>query len=188
MFRQTSWFILLIAILLMITPVIAVGAPATLWEKTFDIQGSSVLYDICPTQDGGFAAVGTVTTSHTEYVTDTSEILIVRTDNDGNELWHRNYRGPGFSQGSGIAFTADGGFIVIGNGMHLQSDDPALLLIKTDENGEIEWTRSFGRNGTFVGTSVAQTRDGGYIACGWTTPASEFNMDLYLLRISPSVS
>jgi len=186
MFRPTSPFILLIAVCFTISPVVAVDAPDTLWEKTFDFGGSSVLYDICPTHDGGFAAVGTVTTSHKEYVTDTSGILVVRTDPDGHELWHRNYSGPGFSQGSGIAPTTDGGFIVVGNGMHLQSENPALLLLKIDQTGEIEWTQSFGRNGTYVGTSVAQTRDGGYIACGWMTPASEFNIDLYLLRISSS--
>jgi hypothetical protein len=186
MFRQTSPFLLFIAIIFMIFPVAAISPPDIIWEKSFDILGSSVLYDICPTQDGGFAAVGTVTTSHTEYVTDTSEILIVRTDTDGNELWHRNYRGPGFSQGSGIAPTADGGFIVVGNGMHLQSENPALLLLKIDQNGEVEWTQSFGRNGTYVGTSVAQTRDGGYIACGWMTSGLGFDPDLYLLRTSSS--
>ena len=186
MFRQTSLFILLIVFIFMISPVLAVGAPEILWEKSFDILGPSVLYDICPTQDGGFAAAGTVTTSLTEYVTDTSEILIVRTDTDGKELWHRNYRGPGFSQGSGIAPTTDGGFIVVGNGMHLQSENPALLLLKIDQNGEVEWTQSFGQNGTYVGTSVAQTRDGGYIACGWMTSGLGFDPDLYLLRTSSS--
>lgn len=178
-------FLLTFAVLITITSA-ATAPPSLLWEKPFAFHDSTTFEDICPTADGGIAAVGTTTSSHKEYVTDTSEIVVLKTDADGNQLWNRTYEATGFAQASGIAATTDGGFIIIGNSHAVQSDDPSLLLLRIDSEGTPEWQRTFGRNGTFVGTSVAPARDGGYIACGWMSSRQDFNMDLYLLRISSS--
>ena len=42
-----------------------------------------------------------------------------------------------------------------------------LWLIKTDENGNEQWERTFGGDGMDnIGNSVLQTTDGGYVVCG----------------------
>lgn len=185
--RRTISVPLIIGMLsLLIVPVCATEPPAILWEKTFNIHGSDTVKDICRTPDGGFAAVGNTFTYSSKYVTSSSAIFLVRTDSEGNELWTRTYNGTGFAQGSAIVCTTDGGFMITGHSSGLQSQDPAILLIKTDSRGDTEWERNYGKGGTYVGNSVAQTGDGGYIVCGWTTAGPVMNFDAYLLKTSPS--
>ncbi|MDD1719691.1 MAG: hypothetical protein LUQ25_06500, partial [Methanoregulaceae archaeon] len=171
---------------LVVMPVFAAEPPAILWEKTFNIRGSDTIQDICLTPDGGFAAVGSTFTYSSKYVTSSGEVFMIRTDPEGNERWNRTYNGTGFAQGSAIASTTDGGFVITGHSSVLQSRDPRLFLLKTDGQGNVEWERTYGEGGTHVGNSVAETSDGGYIACGWTTAGPEMNFDLYLLKISSS--
>lgn len=185
--RNVTLFFLILGLLYLGTlPVCAAEPPAILWEKTYDIHGSDTIQDICLTPDGSFATVGNTFTYSSKYVTSSSAVFLIRTDPEGNELWNRTYNGTGFAQGSAIASTTDGGFVITGHSSALQSQDPRLLLIKTDGNGNVEWERTYGEGGTYVGNSVADTSDGGYIVCGWTTAGPAMNFDLYLLRTSSS--
>ena len=61
-----------------------------------------------------------------------------------------------------IQQTIDGGYIITGS---VPSD---LVLIKTDENGNEQWSKTFGGESGDVGYSVQQTTDGGYIITGST--------------------
>ena len=72
----------------------------------------------------------------------------------------------GLGLGKDVKQTTDGGYIICGN-----SNDSGIILIKTNENGIVEWSKSFGNSGNNVvsrGSSVQQTSDGGYIIIGQT--------------------
>ncbi|MFA5295517.1 MAG: hypothetical protein WC382_08385 [Methanoregulaceae archaeon] len=182
-------FLALLVLILLCIPAAAAsasGPPAMLWEKTFNISGSDTAHDICQTPDGGFVIVGSTFTSSSRYVTDTQAIFLVRTDAGGNELWRKTYQGPGYAQGSAVAVTEDGGFVIVGNGNSALSQHPSILLIRTDAEGNPSWERTYGKGGSYVGESVIQMSDGGYAVCGWMAGEPDMDFQMYVLRTGPS--
>jgi len=87
------------------------------WRKTFEEGGGR---SVQQTVDGGFIVSGW----------DGGEVLLLKTDGQGNEQW-RNTLGEG--GGSSVQQTVDGGFIVSG-----WDRDYDLFLLKTYELGYIE--------------------------------------------------
>src|SRR4051812_14326314 len=62
------------------------------------------------------------------------EILLIKTDKDGNLSWVKNL---GVGESSSVQQTSDGGYIIGGS-----SND--MLLIKTDASGNLTWSVSIG--------------------------------------------
>jgi hypothetical protein len=55
-------------------------------------------------------------------------------------------------------------------------------LVKTDEEGNKEWSRTFGGTGHDFASSVQQTRDGGFIVGGVTSSFGAGKNDLWLIK------
>jgi len=64
--------------------------------------------------------------------------------------------------------TTDGGYIIAGYTMSFGAGDEDFYLIKTNLNGELMWTRTYGGDATDIAKSVQQTSDGGYVIAGYT--------------------
>jgi len=78
--------------------------------------------------------------------------------------------------------TNDGGFIAIGRTYSFR-DNAQIWLVKTDENGNEEWNKTYGEENGGLGGSVQQTSDGGYILGGATNIYSEHNnRDFWLVK------
>ncbi len=126
--------------------------------------------------DGGFAILGstTVESDDESLITD---MYLVRTDRQGNELWTRNYGGNSNESGYGLAQTSDGGFILIGSTETLPGVKN-VYLVKTDPAGEVLWTRKHGGLNDDIGLSITErfTNEGileGYIYTGYTRSYSQ---------------
>jgi len=66
--------------------------------------------------------------------------------------------------------TDDGGYIVLGNIRDDLGEYTQVWLIKTDDEGEIEWDTKFDPDEShedYIGTWVEQQDDDGYITCGY---------------------
>ncbi|MFB3764521.1 MAG: VWA domain-containing protein [Methanotrichaceae archaeon] len=112
-----------------------------------------------PTNDGGYIFIG----STSSYGNGMTDILLVKTDINGNVLWDRTFGGSQIDEGNCIEQTKDGGYIIGGLTFpSLRDEDQRGWLIKTDAKGNEIWTKtlSYGQ-GPIV--SVQQTTDGGYI-------------------------
>ncbi|MCX5638018.1 MAG: hypothetical protein NTX52_10065, partial [Planctomycetota bacterium] len=59
-------------------------------------------------------------------------------------------------------------------------------LLKTDASGNIEWDSRFGGADYVEFSSVQQTKDGGYIAAGWTGSFGHGLEDVYLVKTDGS--
>ena len=86
--------------------------------------------------------------------------------------WARTYGGAQIDIGQSVIVTADNKYVICG-GTNSQDNDTLprptkldALIIKTDENGNIIWKRTYGGNGDDFATKIIQTMDGGFIIAG----------------------
>ena len=109
----------------------------TLWTKLyFDNPDFTTFYNHIQTSDGGYALVGYTNESDAD-----GDVLLVKTDSDGNMLWYKKYGTSGYDAGYCIIETPDNGFL-IGGKCSLGNRDG--YLVKTDNEGNQEWTKHYG--------------------------------------------
>ena len=103
-----------------------------------------------------------------------------QTDENGNTIWEKTYGDSTGEEGYSVQQTNDGGYIIVGYTDSFGSGEDDVWLIKTDENGDSLWTKTFGGSGDEEGFSVDQTVDGGYIIAGYTTSFGAGEKDVWL--------
>ena len=107
--------------------ILSFNGPEEVWNKTFgtaeyDESGNSIQF----TKDGGYIIAGT----------STDDVLLIKTDADGNEIWYKTYSSDADYNGHSVKQTNDGGFVVTGT--KFENSEYDVLLIKTDSEGNIE--------------------------------------------------
>lgn len=135
-----------------------------LWSRTFGGPGDDLVAAVRPLADGGFVAVGAW--AHGSF---NSAVYLVRTDAGGAILWERLLGSDAGSYGLGLDLAPDGGFVVTGV-RKIPGFKAEILLLKTDDAGNEQWSRTWGSEGEFddVGYAVVATPDGGYAVSGHT--------------------
>ena len=108
-----------------------------MWNRTYGSAGKTHGYYVVQTVDGGYALVGSDTSS-----SDNSDVWLVKTDADGNELWNHTYGGPETDLARIVVATSDGGYAIIGITQSFGAGKMDFWLIKTNEYGivpEAKW-------------------------------------------------
>lgn len=140
------------------------GVP--LWEKTYTYAGMKGEGDIvCWTSDGGSIIVGTL---RLNTVGSKNSIILIKTDTNGNLEWNRFYGGDENDYPVAAQQTSDGGYVIAGNTESYASGDYGYdwWLIKTDENGNVQWEKTYGDASQDKCYDMKQTSDNGYILLG----------------------
>ena len=113
-------------------------------------------------------------------INDAKEIHLIKMDQEGNEVWHRDYSGDSTKVIQHIIQTSDDGFALAGFRYYEggTSDTARCLLIKTDTSGYIQWQRTYSMGNDARAFSVQQTPwDGGYIlGCWGYSPTMGYDM------------
>jgi len=97
-------------------------------------------------------------------------------------LWTKTIGGSGSDAGYSIQQTNDGGYIIAGMTNSFGAGDNDVYLVKTNQQGDTLWTRTFGGTDRDFGAGVKQTMDGGYIIIGATKSFNNGIDDLYLIK------
>jgi hypothetical protein len=108
------------------------AAGDTLWTRT--IGGSGWFEGLSGQQvkDGGYIVVGVC-----EDTTGSMDVLLIRTDANGDTLWTRTIGGSSLDLGCSVQQTADGGYIICGETYSFGAGAADFYLVKTDENGNL---------------------------------------------------
>ena len=149
------------------------------WRKTFGGSKDDYGKYVQETCDGGFIIVGFTES----FGAGSADVYLIKTDADGNEDWSNTFDGSGYDSGWCVQQTDDGGYIIAGNTLSSGAGASDVYLIKTDADGDEEWSRTFGGAFGDWGRSVQPTSDGGYIVAGITYSYEPYHLsDVYLIK------
>lgn len=150
------------------------------WKKTFGGPGVNYGTGIQQTADGGYITVGQTNS----FGAGQWDVYLTRMGADGDVLWAKTFGGPADDSGASVQQTTDGGYIIAGQTNSFGMGKYDIYLIKTDANGNEQWTKSFGGPEDDIASSVLQTGDGGYIIVGTTGAiyASRSHTNVYLVK------
>ena len=149
-----------------------------LWDKYFGGERWEEGFSVKETTDGGLILFGaTFSTGAGEW-----DMYLVKTDKDGNEEWSKTYGDVKYDKGASVAQTTDGGYILFGKTNSFGAEGWDMYLVKTDKDGNKEWEQFYGGSADDIGTSVAQTSDGGYVIFGYSMSFGRRDWDMAMYK------
>lgn len=144
----------------------------SIWSNLLTFGGGNGQgHCLIKTNDGNYVLSGSVE----PYYQAGKHPCLVKFDSFGNVIWTRTYEG---TASYSVEQTFDGGYIMTGYWYDI------LLIIKTDPNGSMVWTKWLVWKS--IGYSVQQTLDGGYIITG--TKSDFYGDYIILVRLAPDTS
>jgi len=146
-----------------------------LWKKFYWEDFNIYAFQIIQSTDNqGYVMLGSkygfFNDLHAEFQTHDADFLLIKVNEDGDEIWRKTYGEEQHDLGYSICPANDGGYYLFGASQSYGSGSFDMLLIKTDSDGEEQWHKSYGGTSFEYGKSIAKTQTG----------------DLYLLGSSKS--
>jgi len=136
-----------------------------IWSRTHDIDANVIAASVVRMGDGGLLVAATIT-----YFPDPdNDLIVVRFDEGGNEVWTRRWE-DGNAAAADLIQSSDGNYVI--SGSFAQSGDTDrpranYLFIKIDPEGKEIWNRAFGDPGWIeYGEVIVEAADGGFVASG----------------------
>ncbi len=133
-----------------------------IWNKTYQVTGADIVASVEITSDGGYIIGGNAVMAGGV----NNNIFLIRTNDIGDTLWTRTYGGIGLDYGGNAYQTTDGGFIVGGYTESYGAGQGDAYLIKTDANGVLSWSKTYGGNQYDQFNALCKTFDGGFFGTG----------------------
>lgn len=179
-YKKLFILIMILFILASVPFINAVGASSELWSQTYGGASYDTAQSVVETSDGGYAiAGGTTSFGAGEY-----DFWLIKTDAYGNKLWNWTYGGINHDYAYSLIETSDRGFALIGTtggtGSFL-GEEYDVLLVKTDEYGNMEWDRTYGGKSGDNARCLVETSDKGYAFAGYTDFSSG-GCDFWLVK------
>ena len=145
---RTPYFLgLLVISLLAVVGIVSVTQPAGAssgiqvdWTATLGNSGEAEFaYDVTPTNDGGYIAIGINTDVNLE------GIYVVKVDMMGNTEWDQTFSLSNYAErGYSVREVPEGGYILIGSANLEGTPDFRPWLIRLDANGNLLWSTENG--------------------------------------------
>ena len=163
-----SKFIILCLSHLLFTRSMNAQDTSVVWFKSYGGYESDYASSVIETYDGGYLVVG-VSWSFVTVPSPFGEeprpvIWLLKTDLNGDTLWttiFNNYNNNNIVDAFAAKQAKDSGFVIVGS--IIGSSDKQVLLVKTNSNGAIMWTKIFGVQGDESGTDLLLTPVNGYL-------------------------
>lgn len=142
------------------------------FQRSFGGTGTDVATCIKSTLDSNYIISG-ITSS---FSNGDDDACLIKIDPAGNLLWSKSYGGQYKDRVYNVSTCSDGGFILTGYTTAGTNSYMDLLLLRTDSDGTLKWSRSIGGSLDDFGWYVTETDDGGFLAGGSTR---SFNAGIY---------
>jgi hypothetical protein len=151
-----------------------------IWDKEVHASGFDMGYSAVRTPPGDLYIAGStaITAFHKE------DVSLTKTDPDGNLVWRKIYGGYLEDEAKSIVATPDGGFLLAGRTQSYGNGGDDVYLIKTDNEGNMQWNRTYGGAGEDYADEVIITNDGNYLLVGSTDSFGNGESDVLALKVN----
>jgi len=128
-----------------------------LWSRNYGGQesdgGKRVLYNA----DLGFYVAGY---SNSYNSTGDYDAYLLRTDINGNDIWHRTYgNSNSWERINDAVMTLDSGIIMVGETVNMSTDNSDIFIVRTTKDGDTLWTKTMGGIGKDIANSIIKLND-----------------------------
>lgn len=153
------------------------------WSKTLGDADWDFGYGIEISADSGFIIIGkTYSPSNGG-----SDMLILKTDSLGNQVWKKNFGGIQNETANTIYKTAGGEYLVLGETNSFGAGNSDFYLVKINEQGDSLWTKTYGTIAFDAGNSIDTTATGNYYLFGTSEGnAARPGKEFYIIKIDES--
>ena len=150
------------------------------WSRTYGGVNFDMAWAGIQTVEGGFALAGGTNSSGAGG----NDAWLVKTDPNGVPQWNRTYGGLEDDVFYSIIQTDDGGFALSGFTNSSGAGYNDFWLVKTDAEGNEQWTQAYGGIEDEESKAVIQTADGGFLLAGFTNSVGLGRRDAWLVKVS----
>lgn len=149
------------------------------WNKTYGGSGDQRASSMVLTSNGEYIIAGS---AETEY---SMNAMLLKVDANGVEKWMKIYNSTDESYGQSLVAASDGGYAIAGYTYTKTSDTADVYLIKTDADGTMQWSQTYGEKTSYdYGYAIVATPEGGYAIAGYTESTRTNAYDLLLIKVS----
>lgn len=148
--------------------------PVIEWKQSLGGSGNEIIYSIRETADGGYIAAGSTESNDGDITGNNGDrdALLIKFTANGSVAWHKTYGGTGAENARSVFQTTEGGYIFTGSANSDDGDVSSnhggndVWVVKLDNQGEIEWEKTYGGMYGDAGYSIVPATTGGYIVGG----------------------
>ena len=150
----------------------------TLWTKTFGGTDWDFAWSVQQTADKGFVVVGETNSSGAGNI----DVFLVKTDSTGQTQWTKTYGGTDEDAGHFVRECITGGYIITGYTKSFGNGNDDVYLIRTNDNGDTLWTKTFGTDSSDQGYCVQSLADSTFIIAGYAGHGVNGSEDGYIIK------
>lgn len=167
--------------MLLVSSLSLVSAQQTQFFRTYSMGLYDVAEEVIPIADTNYIAVGTTQTGGING----PNLLIFQTTSTGQLSWWKDIGGIGIENGKAVTRALDSsGYFIAGLRNNLDSSGYDVLLVKTDLNGNLAWSKTFGGTNWEMSHSIASFQDSTYLIAGETFSFGAGQKDVYLIKVN----
>ncbi len=109
-----------------------------------------------------------------------SSMLLIKTNINGTAIWKQTFGEERLNMAYDLLQTPDGGFVLAGWTTFYGAGSGDMWLVKTDENGTVQWNQTYGGEANEIAFDCLQTIDGGFALGGITNSSGD--EDFWLVK------
>lgn len=153
-----------------------------IWVQDYPYWATSGGNAVEPTNDDGFVVCGYIDTYNPSW---NRSLGIVKTNSQGDTLWTRLMGGATNEMGWSICESSSGGYLAAGYTTGFGASSGDAYLVKTTDQGVVEWQTHFGKSGLDILYDITNTSDFNYIATGISGEQGSEFQEAWLVKIDP---
>lgn len=155
------------------------GDGEVIWEKYYGGWYSERIEAAYEDNNGDIISVGIASGSGGVG----TDLFLLKTDDDGNEIWQRTFGGAEYDAGNVVVPAQDGGYVVAGQTMSNGEPNGDYYILKVDSDGNKIWDKTYGGIGIEEAKDIIATSDGGYLVLGDAETNSAGGDDGWLMKL-----